>query len=170
MSTFTFGAGIAMGFGASLVVGFGAGVTMGFGAGYSLRSTLDGPQGIAESVMEKLGFDWVDVLYLFWDPEKSARKAREDASAKNAASPAAEAVRVSSSKEASPVKHRRKAVATAGRATTKPTQATVMRRKSKTDPAESKTTPKAPAPIVRPDPTSLASIFRKRTTTHRKAA
>ncbi|MEZ0295779.1 MAG: hypothetical protein ACAI35_04920 [Candidatus Methylacidiphilales bacterium] len=153
------GAGIAVGFGASLVVGFGAGITMGFGAGLTAGSGLSGSQNIAESVLEKFGYDWVDVLYLFWDPEKQAKAAAvAPIAAAGATASVAAAAGVSRIKES------------ARKRSTKPAEPSVTRAKTETT-----SLPRA-AEQPRTKVTSMTSIFKKRLNAnksalnHRKAA
>ncbi|PTX97292.1 hypothetical protein DB346_20005 [Verrucomicrobia bacterium LW23] len=95
ISSLSLGATAALGFGATIAVGFGAGIAMGFGAGMTVSAGLQNARGLSDTVLEKLGYDWVDVLYLFWDPEKEFResmKAAAEAEAAAAAAAAAAAV------------------------------------------------------------------------------
>ena len=55
--------------------GFGAGIAVGFSAGIMLRSTFPTTMEIGSLVLQKLGFEFGDVLLLVWDPEAEARQA-----------------------------------------------------------------------------------------------
>lgn len=48
---------------------FGAGVVVGIGMGFAVRVALPKPLQIAGAILEKLGFNFTDILLLAWNPE-----------------------------------------------------------------------------------------------------